>query len=434
MGKQGRVKKKIKLTIICLTAIMAIGTTACSPKTTGDTPLDDIIEGRLSLVKSFNETIQEPEKEKAPTLDEVAIKDISKGTSIEGGEEGKGSSTGFSSKPPEGAGDASGDSEVTEEDNIKAEPKVDGNIVILDEDYKENKDTLEKIEQLKETAITYLVNTEVQVNLDETDREIKEIINKENEGQATIQNLTMEIGGNNQHLDIEIKNKEGKQVKYHKSIIKIEDTHVVQLYLDKSFGNINESSIELYNNQEKTHYLRVEPKKPTEISKMTGEVVKGDIVVINETPYILGCLTELDSKWLEGAGENYSTAYRKYRLTLLNMGGKLTKNLSNGNIKDITIVNSEEQPYEIDTALIGMESKGEIKITVGAPDNNQLVSKYTLDVREFLDIEIAVNINNEQSIKKEEIIKADTIIKETYGKIFIKNNKEGNNWITSGCK
>lgn len=434
MDKVKKIQMGRKIAIICLMAVMAVGLTACSPKDTGETPLDDLIDGKISLVKTFNETIQEPEKEKAPTLDEVTIKDIStegnEGKESSGGdvEEGVGEDgAGFSSKPPEGAED-------TAEKKAKTENVLDGNIVILDGDSEKDKDTKERIEQLKETPIKYLVNTDVKINLEETDREIKEIVNKDNKEQPVIQNLTMEIGGNNEYLDIDIKNKDGKQVKYHKSIIKIDDTHVAQLYLDKSFGNINEVNIELYNNQEKTHYMKLEPKKPTEIAKNTGEVVKGDIVVINETPYILGCLTELDSKWVEDAGENYSAAYRKYRLTLLNMGGKLTKNLSSNNIKDIAVVNSEGKPYEINTDIIGIESSGEIKITAGAPDNNQLVSKYTLDNKEFVDIKIAVNINNEQPIKKEEIVKADTIIKEAYGKIFIKNTTEGNNWITSGCK
>lgn len=323
----------------------------------------------------------------------------------------------------EGENEDTLDNIVTEDKDIETVPS---DIVVV-----EKRNDADKQETEINNLINYTVklNSKVNIQIDEkeSDSGVKEIASQTGSINLTVISIGNIVGD---IPTLEIKTDE----EVHQEQIRTKNGIRYTIYTSGDL-DINDIELRLYNNESKSQYRVLNIKDNlAEIKDENGEVVYGDIIKIDDNLFTLLGVKELKSNWIEGNNGEKSVASRTYRLELQNVEKGPQRVLTDDSINNLKAVDNTGKVYEVNTDILSNGGIGSIKFSIGHSNTNNVITKYTIDNKEYIDITIEVAMDSNGKTPREEIVKADTIIRETASKMFISYDSEINYWITAGYR
>ena len=323
----------------------------------------------------------------------------------------------------EGENEDTLDNIVTEDKDIETVPS---DIVVV-----EKRNDADKQETEINNLINYTVklNSKANIQIDEkeSDSGVKEIASQTGSINLTVISIGNIVGD---IPTLEIKTDE----KVHQEQIRTKNGIRYTVYTSGDL-DINDIELRLYNNESKSQYRVLNIKDNlAEIKDENGEVIYGDIIKIADNLFTLLGVKELKSNWIEGNNGEKSVASRTYRLELQNVEKGPQRVLTDDSINNLKAVDNTGKVYEVNTDILSNGGIGSIKFSIGHSNTNNVITKYTLDNKEYIDITIEVAMDSNGKTPREEIVKADTIIRETASKMFISYDSEINYWITAGYR
>jgi len=325
------------------------------------------------------------------------------------------------------AGGVIDDTDIDKDDDTE-KYNTPEDIVVIE---KRNDESTQNDEIQRLSSYTIELNGRYNTEIDNTKSsiDIKEIKEETDSINTTIISVN-NIGNEENHIEIDLKT----DSKYHIDYI---NTRKGIRYTIYTAGNVNINDIEirLYNDELKSHYRVINTKELTEnINNEQGEVIYGDIVKIGDNLFTVLDIKEIKSSWVDGAGDEDSIASRTYRLTVQNINRGPQRVLVYDNILRFRAVDNTGAVYQMNTDIIERESNGNIRFDIGEDGSGKILTKYSLDNKEYIDIIVEVSIKSDGKIPREEIVKADTIIKETAHNMFIAYESEDSYWVTTGLR
>ena len=323
----------------------------------------------------------------------------------------------------EGENEDTLDNIVTEDKDIETVPS---DIVVV-----EKRNDTDKQETEINNLINYTVklNSKANIQIDEkeSDSGVKEIASQTGSINLTVISIGNIVGD---IPTLEIKTDE----KIYQEQIRTKNGIRYTIYTSGDL-DINDIELRLYNNESKSQYRVLNIKDNlAEIKDENGEVVYGDIIKIDDNLFTLLGVKELKSNWIEGNNGEKSVASRTYRLELQNVEKGPQRVLTDDSINNLKAVDNTGKVYEVNTDILSNGGIGSVKFSIGHSDTNNVITKYTIDNKEYIDITIEVAMDSNGKTPREEIVKADTIIRETASKMFISYDSEINYWITAGYR
>ena len=323
----------------------------------------------------------------------------------------------------EGENEDTLDNIVTEDKDIETVPS---DIVVV-----EKRNDADKQETEINNLINYTVklNSKANIQIDEkeSDSGVKEIASQTGSINLTVISIGNIVGD---IPTLEIKTDE----KIYQEQIRTKNGIRYTIYTSGDL-DINDIELRLYNNESKSQYRVLNIKDNlAEIKDENGEEVYGDIIKIDDNLFTLLGVKELKSNWIEGNNGEKSVASRTYRLELQNVEKGPQRVLTDDSINNLKAVDNTGKVYEVNTDILSNGGIGSIKFSIGHSNTNNVITKYTLDNKEYIDITIEVAMDSNGKTPREEIVKADTIIRETASKMFISYDSEINYWITAGYR
>ena len=323
----------------------------------------------------------------------------------------------------EGENEDTLDNIVTEDKDIETVPS---DIVVV-----EKRNDADKQETEINNLINYTVklNSKANIQIDEkeSDSGVKEIASQTGSINLTVISIGNIVGD---IPTLEIKTDE----KIYQEQIRTKNGIRYTIYTSGDL-DINDIELRLYNNESKSQYRVLNIKDNlAEIKDENGEVIYGDIIKIADNLFTLLGVKELKSNWIEGNNGEKSVASRTYRLELQNVEKGPQRVLTDDSINNLKAVDNTGKVYEVNTDILSNGGIGSIKFSIGHSNTNNVITKYTLDNKEYIDITIEVAMDSNGKTPREEIVKADTIIRETASKMFISYDSEINYWITAGYR
>lgn len=323
----------------------------------------------------------------------------------------------------EGENEDTLDNIVTEDKDIETVPS---DIVVVEKrNDADNQET--EINNLINYTVKLNSKANIQIDEKESDSGVKEIASQTGSINLTVISIGNIVGD---IPTLEIKTDE----KVHQEQIRTKNGIRYTIYTSGDL-DINDIELRLYNNESKSQYRVLNIKDNlAEIKDENGEVVYGDIIKIDDNLFTLLGVKELKSNWIEGNNGEKSVASRTYRLELQNVEKGPQRVLTDDSIKNLKAVDNTGRVYEVNTDILSNGGIGSIKFSIGHSNTNNVITKYTLDNKEYIDITIEVAMDSNGKTPREEIVKADTIIRETASKMFISYDSEINYWITAGYR
>ena len=323
----------------------------------------------------------------------------------------------------EGENEDTLDNIVTEDKDIETVPS---DIVVV-----EKRNDTDKQETEINNLINYTVklNSKANIQIDEkeSDSGVKEIASQTGSINLTVISIGNIVGD---IPTLEIKTDE----KIYQEQIRTKNGIRYTIYTSGDL-DINDIELRLYNNESKSQYRVLNIKDNlAEIKDENGEVIYGDIIKIDDNLFTLLGVKELKSNWIESNNGEKSVASRTYRLELQNVEKGPQRVLTDDSINNLKAVDNTGKVYEVNTDILSNGGIGSIKFSIGHSNTNNVITKYTLDNKEYIDITIEVAMDSNGKTPREEIVKADTIIRETASKMFISYDSEINYWITAGYR
>lgn len=322
-------------------------------------------------------------------------------------------------------GEDSNEDSVNEDLQIIEEFSLSGVNLVIEEDRADEIRQQEEIASLANYKIDILSSDVIAVEEQESDVGIKYVLCDRNELRYTVVSVT---NTNEDELELIIDN----DVKSFIQEIPIDNGVIYRIY---TTGD-DELDIRVTNTKTKSHYLELLKEQEIKgITSSNGQVNYGDIVSIGDNKFVLKGIEEVESGWIEATEQSNSVAYRKYRLTLQNITKGAVRVLDETQINSFKALNNKGEQYEIDTSLMGKGVCAKIKfsLTVGAEDD-KLITKYTLDNEEYVDISVEVEIPNGLEVSRTTLMQANTLIKETAHRMFISYKSNDNYWVVSGIR
>ena len=318
--------------------------------------------------------------------------------------------------------------EATLDDILESSIKTEetSNIVVTEkrEDVDKQSDEIKSLENYK---VDINLKTNIQIDDKKSDSGIKEVASQTGSINLIIISI-YNIDGDIPTIDV------GKDEKIYKEHVKTKDGVRYTIYTP---GNLDINSIEfrIYNNEDRTQYRVINMGETiNNLKDENGEVIYGDIIKIDNNLFTLLGIKELKSNWIDGSDGGKSIATRVYRLELQNLEKGPQRVLNDNSIKNIKAVDKNGNVYKINTDILTNESNGSIKFSTGYTESSDIITKYTLDNKEYIDINIEITMSLNGKTPREEVVKADTIIRETASKMFIAYESDKNYWVTSGFR